>query len=274
MQTPTGVTGTPVALSFAYELHEVPGRGRYFTLVDEVETYAAGGRPVQPRTSVDVSLPGALAKGVLWTGGAYMDLPNFDPLVSRVITDERYIDPEPGYGLGYWFPVAPGSVNRFLSIEGKSLDRLVLTPGQFKLNSTGTSGTQRLYTGLEFEVYHAPFENTDFTAPSIWNTWAWRGGDGLTVNFEALVTDEGSDIERVVVLYRPFNGRTWHLLDLAYDPVSQVAVGSTAVGAPFEYLVQAVDTSGNVAMALNHGGGFGGDLPAVWYLNLPIILKP
>jgi hypothetical protein len=45
---------------------------------------------------VDVSLARYLAKGVLWTGGTYTDISGFDPLVSRVITDERYIDPEPG----------------------------------------------------------------------------------------------------------------------------------------------------------------------------------
>jgi hypothetical protein len=274
-ETGNEIMGTPINLTFAYEQHDVLGRGSYFTLENEVETYVAGGRPIQPRSSVNVSAEGFLAKGVLWTGGTFIDAANFDPVISNVITDELYLDPEPVYALDYWFPVSLGSINRYLSIEGESLARLAVVPGQYKPEGNGNSnGTQRLYTSLDFEVYHAPFDNTDFVAPSIWDTQAWRDTNGPTVNFEALVTDDGSAIERVVVMYRPLNQHTWHLLDLAYDPATQLATGSTGIGAPFEYVVQAVDNSGNVAIALDYGGGFGSDLPEMWYINLPVILKP
>jgi hypothetical protein len=269
----TGSGGTAVNLAYDFDRHDIPGRGSYYTVQGEVETYVAGGRPIQPRASVDVSVPGQLAKGVLWTGGSFMDVPDFDPVVSRVITDERYIDPEPGYGLDYWFPVGPGSINRFLSVEGESLDRLVVVPGQYKPDGNG-QGTQRLYTELTFEIYHAPFDNSDFVAPSIWDARAWRDTDGRTVNFDVLVTDEGSDIQRVLVMYRLQNSHTWQSLDLVYDPATETASGGVEIMQPYEYLVQAVDASGNVALALNYGRGFGGDLPPAWYVYLPVIMKP
>ncbi|HUM72157.1 MAG TPA: C25 family cysteine peptidase, partial [Chloroflexota bacterium] len=269
--SPDAVLGTPLNLTFDYERHDVAGRGSYFTVAGQVETYVAGGRPILPLASVNIDMPGYLARGVLWTGGSFVDVPDFDPIVSRVITDERYLDAEPGYGLDYWFPVGVGSVNRFLTLDGESQQRLVLVPGQYKPDGPN-QGTQRLYTSLDFEVYHAPFNSGDFVAPNIWDTQAWR--DGQAVNFAATVTDEGSGVQRVVVLYRPTSGQTWHLLDLTHDPLTNLATGSATISGPFEYAVQAVDRSGNVSLALDYGGGFGGDVPAMWYLNLPIILKP
>jgi hypothetical protein len=167
--------------------------------------------------------------------------------------------------------VGVGSVNRFLTLDGESQQRLVIVPGQYKPDGSN-QGTQRLYTSLDFEVYHAPYNSGDFVAPNIWDTQAWR--DGQAVNFAATVTDEGSGVQRVVVLYRPTSGQTWHLLDLTHDPHSHLASGSAAINGPFEYAVQAVDGSGNVSLALDYGGGFGGNVPAMWYLNLPVVLKP
>jgi hypothetical protein len=143
-------------------------------------------------------------------------------------------------------------------------------PGQFKPGGGGR-GTQRLYSHLEFEVFHAPFGNSDFVAPSIWDAQRWRDTDGRTVHFDVLVTDQESPIDRVVVLYRLQGSHTWQLLDLTYDPLTQIACGAAEITVPYEFLVQAVDLSGNVSLALNHGFGFNGDL---WALHLPVIIKP
>ncbi len=48
------------------------------------------------------------------------------------------------------------------------------------------------------EVYTAPLDVTDFIAPQIWQTEAIPSPGTLT--FRALVTEESSTVERVIVL--------------------------------------------------------------------------
>jgi hypothetical protein len=211
-----------------------------------------------------------IPKGVLWTGGSFTDVPDFDPIISRVITDSRYIAAEPVYDLDYWFPVGLASINRFLSTNGTSNDRLVLIPGQYKPDNAST-GKQRLFDSMDVEIFYAPFDNLDFQAPNIWQNRNWRdASNSAMVNFQVLVTDSSSNIDRVVVLYRQADSTDWQQLDLVYDPVSEMADGRVQIPAGFQYVVQAVDASGNVAMALDHGSNYG---DGTEYLYLPTILK-
>ena len=65
-------------------------------------------------------------------------------------------------------------------------------------------------------------------------------------------------------------------VELTYDPLSSLAAGDAPpVDGPIEYFAQAVDSRGNVALALDHGQPFtkveAGVAPAEVYL--PVVFK-
>ena len=199
--------------------------------------------------------------------GTFSDVSDVDPLISRVVTEQVYYDTEPVYPTAQWYPVQPGTVNRFLSIDGQSREQLVVVPGQFRAEveaeakveaaatATSTVGVQRLYSELTYEVYHAPFEATDYVAPSIWQVQAISSTHYL--RFRVQVTDDSWKIQRTVVLYRTLSSGSWSRVELSYDPITGWAMGVVPpVQGPIEYFAQAVDPTGNVALALDHGNPF------------------
>jgi hypothetical protein len=147
-------------LHFDYTAHTTPN-GAYYTLVGSDDVQVTGHRPVQPRASVDVArTDGLYAQGVLMTGGTFTEVVGFDPVVSRVVTETSALATEPTYPItDTWYPQQVGSLNRFLSIDAQMRERLVVVPGQFRAADTGssTTGSERLYEDLSFDIYYAPF---------------------------------------------------------------------------------------------------------------------
>src|SRR5262249_42869158 len=158
---------------------------------------------------------------------------------------------EPLYPTTAFEPLQLGAVNRYLGLDGQSRERLVVVPGQFRADGPAapTLGTQRLYGSLQFEVYHTPFGATDFQAPAIWQTRVMV--EPIRRRFEVQVSDDSGTVARVVVLYRALTSTSWSRLELRYTPATGWAAGTgAAFSGPIEYIVQAVDASGNVALAL------------------------
>jgi hypothetical protein len=270
----SSVVTSTANFSFSYTAHDVAGLGSYYTIGGEEDVHVSGGRPIQPRTSRDVNVPNTIAHGALLVGGTFSDGP-VDPLISRVVTEHVYVDTEPSFPVRHWYPVQLGTVNRFLAIDGQSRERLVVVPGQFRATAsavpTATVGTQRLYSELAFEIYHAPFTATDFIAPSIWAVEAISSP--IALGFQVQVDDDRGDIQRVVVLYRELDQDSWSKAELRYDPARGWATGSVArARGPIEYFVQAVDPTGNVALALDHGNPFR-RMRVIPPLYLPLIAK-
>jgi hypothetical protein len=74
----------------------------------------------------------------------------------------------------------------------------------------------------------------------------------------------------VVVLYRALTSNTWSKAELSYDAGSGTATGSVAgVAGAAEFIVQAVDNTGNVAYALDHGAPF----QAIYPVFLPLVRR-
>jgi hypothetical protein len=208
-------------------------------------------------------------------GGTFHDRA-IDPVISRVVTDELYVEAEPAYPTPSWYPLQLGGVNRYLGLDGVSHDKLVVTPGQFRATTlstdTATLGTQRLYDELHFEIYHAPFGATDFIAPSVWQVQASGGTD--TLRFRVEVTDDSGQVERVVVLYRTASSQRWQKAELAYNPETNFAEGTAPlVTGNLYYFVQAVDPTGNVALVLDRGNPFQATIGLDSYIYLPLVLK-
>ncbi len=233
-------------------------RGTYYTITGESDFYTAVGAPIEPRRVIPLSLPNnAIAHGVLMLGGTFSDTPNFDPVVTRVVSDFVKLDKDPDFPFTQLYPVQVASVNRFLSIDGTFKQQLVIVPGQFKAdsNTAPTRGVQRLYSGLNLEVLTPPKDTGDFNAPSISSIETLNLAAGL--QFRVRVGDESGAVTRVVVLYLPAGSTTWKSLELTYDPNTGFAEGTaSAEGGPVTYLIQAADAAGNVALALDHGNPF------------------
>ncbi|MCA9970479.1 MAG: cadherin-like domain-containing protein, partial [Anaerolineales bacterium] len=69
--------------------------------------------------------------------------------------------------------------------------------------------------------------------------------------------DDAGAVRRVLLLYRETAVSTWTAVELPLDPATgRAAAFLPPAGGPIEYVVQAVDASGNVALALDHGSPF------------------
>jgi hypothetical protein len=155
-------------------------------------------------------------------------------------------------------PTLPAGINRFLGADNVEHQNLLLTPGQFQATASTnvTLGTQRLYSSVHLQVLSASPSATDYTRPTIGSIQVTPAvGGGLQVQVQA--SDDSGTVQRVVLLYMPVGGTSWSELDLPWSPVSGLATGTIpGASGPLLYVVQAVDPSGNVAVALNNGRPF------------------
>ncbi len=244
-------------------------KGRFYTVAGE--TQALAGRPVEPRLSLDIAGVAGIAHGALLVGGRTRD-ERIDPLVTRVITDNTDLAAEPLFDSSTFYPGRIVAVNRLLRVEGDVLERLVVTPGQFRAtaDTPQTVGIQRVWERLEVVTYHAPFSTTDFTAPNIWRTAAAQAGDA--VRFTVETTDAGG-VSRAVILYHLAGSPEWRLLELALsDPAAGAWTGLLpgAGRARVEFYAQAVDAAGNVAWRDDYGSPFAFGRQATF---LPVIVR-
>jgi hypothetical protein len=77
----------------------------------------------------------------------------------------------------------------------------------------------------------------------------------------------------VVVLYRTLDSQSWSKVELTYHAVIGWAEGKVGpVKGPIEYIVQAVDGTGNVALALDHGNPFTQVKPGLM-IYLPLVFR-
>ncbi|NLF64648.1 MAG: hypothetical protein GX579_08585 [Chloroflexi bacterium] len=190
------------------------------------------------------------------TGGSFTEITGFDPVITTIISQEVDLVGEGLYFSQALYPASPASVNRFLTADGAFQQRLVVTPGQFRTTSIDgpAQGTLYLYDSLELIVYTAPLDQLDFTPPTIGAVTATPAPDAVELSVG--VDDTGSGVHRVLVLYRDLASNSWSSVDLSYDPVTGTATGSLLVPAPrgsIAFFVQAVDETGNVALALDRG---------------------
>ena len=255
---PTGATGWQQSLTFSYEeLTAGPPRpGSAFTIAGEEQLLATGARPLLPLATRNFSTEGEAARGVLMTGGSFTEIIGFDPVITTIISQEVDLVGEGLYFSQALYPASPASVNRFLTADGAFQQRLVVTPGQFRTTSIDgpAQGTLYLYDSLELIVYTAPLDQLDFTPPTIGAVTATPAPDAVELSVG--VDDTGSGVHRVLVLYRDLASNSWSSVDLSYDPVTGTATGSLLVPAPrgsIAFFVQAVDETGNVALALDRG---------------------
>ena len=234
-------------------------RGTYYTADACTEPCRSGGvqavlyRPLQPRMSLDIALPGgvgdgAVAQSALFVGGNYTDIPDFDPVITMPVTEAtRY---EPQWIYTGWHPQELVRINHLQTPQGVQ-ERLVLILGQFRhTNVVGNhvEGIQRLYNQMTYEVYYSTAD--DITPPTLESVTAQR--QDSVVGFVVKASD-ASGVVRVIVLYSDGAG-TWESLGLTYDPGADEWGGElTGVTDGIAFMAQAVDGAGNVGVSRAKG---------------------
>ena len=232
---------------------DVVDDGTYYTA--DGGTIDVNGRPIQPLFTADITSPDPAleARDVLITGLQSRDegvpttpgaAPTFDPVFFKAASD--FGQPRPEFFDGS-FPAELSTVRSFRA-DGQDQQQLLLAVGQFRgSQETPDLGVQRLHTRVETQVYYGPPNPSDISAPSIDRSRGYID-DGVAF-FEVSASDIGGQVKRVYILFRGTTGANWTGLDLAKGPDGVWRGGRGFSGAEIEFAVQAVDSSGNVAMS-------------------------
>ncbi|MFO7742601.1 MAG: right-handed parallel beta-helix repeat-containing protein [Anaerolineae bacterium] len=260
-----GLVTRQLNFDLAYETHTDPEVGTYFSVGGETEVNEW--QPIQPRTSLDISLEGETPHGAFFEGGTYETIEDSDPVISRLIStapDLDFQDKEPTFDHpDIWHPSWWSLVNRVWIDEGVN-ERLVVIPAQYQ-STTPTMGTQRLFEQMNYTVYYSHI--IDIVPPSIWRVNAYRleAESHLTVE----VTDL-SDVIRVGISFTLGDG-SWETIDLEHSTANpNLWRGTMPYEESIEWFVQAVDGAGNVAVNDNKGAYFGPPPNRIW---LPVITR-
>ena len=211
------------------------------------------GRPIQPRVDIDVTAAGLEARGSIVTAMEMTEEPIDVSVVQPTVDTSRNA---PGaISTDMVYPSAFSNVTNTTGAGARS--NLVLVPGQFVADgdpaTPANRGTQRRFTSMTATVYYAPASAADDVAPDILAT-SGMGSSGVTFAAEVVDKDRDGDlgeVRRVVALYR--DGSTWHSAELAETaPDSGVFLGGGPALSPIvDFLIQAVDGSGNVGVSSN-----------------------
>ncbi len=256
----TGIQSTTVSASPVITQAST-GVGQLFSVDGDVQFTHF--RPLQPivRTDVTPTDPTLTARGAMITSLTTTDITGVDIAYARPIIDlsanEQEVESDEMV-----FPTTFASVSLFNAPPGPSTvgpvarrQQLNIIAGQFTSPADGdTFGTERLFNDYDATVYYS--DSADYTKPKLNQIQA-----ALVGNQASFIVDVSDDVDvaRVVALYRQATTAgvsTWVSVDLvegspwsgggAVDP-------SALVGGKLDYLIQAIDSSGNVAVSTFKG---------------------
>ncbi len=260
ISVPLHVTSTFASLTSVRPIGEPPvltDIGNYYQVSSQVVVSGSAsfqvdgefqinpGRPIQPQISIDLRSPNMVPQGALFLSGNYTSTADYDPVVSRVVSDTA--SAEPPFSIDQWYPVPMHLVHRFQLGNRFASEKLAIIPAQYRA-TTAMTGTERLYGDLDFTIYYAPIGFTnDFIPPTIKQVGVITTNQVISFN---VVVSDLSGVARVVVAYDDGQG-SWQTFDLT-------PAGSerwTGEGPPslVQAFVQAVDVVGNVALGANKG---------------------
>ena len=216
------------------------------------------GEPALPLQSENVSVPGAVLRGVGFRSGAYTDS-TIVPLTGAADTEIRGI--HNAFSSTVFYPMRPWTVNYYDALAGAGgPTRLLVTPAQHKVANIGDqTATLRKYTDLGFRLYYSDYRGdaAQSAAPTINSIQA--AVMGSNVAFRAHVTgDPAAGIQQVWITH---NGspNTWQSLDLNQSATdSTLWTGTLALtggmtSGNLRFMAQAVNGVGLVAMDDNLG---------------------
>jgi len=247
------------------------GFGSYFSNPDtngDPQVIAVPGYPIQPSLTTDISVvgPDPMELAEIAHGAIVLDMTStysaagFDPVIAEAVFNESSGD-EGDVG-NVVFPAKPVTITTTSNIVGDR-QSLVLATGQF----SSEDAVQRTDDDVDVLVYYADPAQTDFNPPTIGVVESTLENGTFTVTMD--VADNEAAVERVYVLVGedPAAGAVvnWEGIDLQLSAVAPDRWSGSfqTSAATVEFLVQAVDTNGNVAFATNKARNFGDDTVVV-----------
>jgi choice-of-anchor C domain-containing protein len=273
---PTGLQVASVSVNFgqtgnpALDYVTTPKNGDYYQVqVTQPSTYVGGTqatefRPIEPLVGVPVTQPGLVPHGALVTALSSADSADPTPAYSLPAAGSADSAP-PSIGDAAF----PGTLQRVATYgtftsagtgQGAQLD---LIAGQFIPNpSAPTAGTERLFNSISANVYYLPPASPladDYTPPTIGSSQATTSS-GSAPNFVVQVTPSGAPVKEVLVLYTDGgNPGTWASASLSStNGLTWTGTGPVPTTNGVQYIVEAVDAAGNVAVSNNEGVDFNG----------------
>ena len=216
------------------------------------------GRAILPQDTINVSVEGMRAAGVLVTGLTSSAKEPFSPVIfdpqpgeqytpNSITEDFRVIAGETT------FPASVQSSVRRALIDDQQQDRVVIVPARHYTES-GSSDIE-FFTDIELQTLYRPDGWTDAEAkPFIQQSVGRYGSEVVHFDITVVPPSEGT-VERVLVLFREDGASgPWSQVDLANVPNSDQWLGgrprpSGSTATAFEYVVQAVSNWGDVSIA-------------------------
>ncbi len=224
-------------------------------------TQATEYRPIEPLVTTPATEPGLTPHGALVTALSSIDSPDPAPAYSLPTAGSANAKP-PLVGDAAF----PGTLQRvstfgtFTATGTGTAAQLDLVAGQFLPGSTAPgTGTERLFKSMSAQVYYLPSTSPyagDFTPPTIGSTQS--SVSSSSTNFEVQVSPAATPVRQVLVLYTDgANPGTWTAANLS-SPNGQTWAGSgpATPSRQVQYIVQALDSAGNVAVSNNEGTAF------------------
>ena len=234
-------------------LHPVDtDRGTYWQ-VDDQEPLVVQHRPIQPKTTADVTLEGeGEARAYLLEEMVTTDLRPVDPVIARPTIDTAEHEPEPEANEPL-FPARPATVAPEATPDGPR-ETLTLIAGSFR------DDRQRLIQSVEGRVLRSSYD--DFQPPTIRRVDGQVDGGSFSVRVEV----EGDDALGGNVLYltdadvAADDGEplTWHRAELSLVSPNVLATGGVLPSGTRveEALIQVYDSSYNLAVSNNKVEGY------------------
>ena len=169
-------------------------------------------RAVQPRVVIDLGPGGANpVKAAIITDGSYVDLTDFNPVISRWTTDTETNPAEYEVATDGWWPSNKVVVRTvFGTTPADSHQWLVIMPGQFQAALGGSTvvGTERLWRNLSIKLVRGP-------VPSATGSAVARDTVAPVVNSVKLSVSSG----------------TWTAVVDAYDPAIDAQTPGSGIAA-------------------------------------------
>ncbi|WP_372729695.1 hypothetical protein [Nocardioides sp.] len=251
-----------------FEDRDNSGFDRFTYLRGADGTTTSPGQPALPLQSISVGVPGTALRGVGFRGGQYVDTPQVVPLTGAPTTE--YSEVHTAFDSPVFFPRRLAQANTWGAIDGDGGTRLLVTPAQYRSDSTVTS-TMRRYTSTDFRLmYSANTQRYGDNVPALAAPPAITGVSstitGSTVRISAhVVGDPSAGIQQVWVTRTAETGPwygAWSSVDLVQDGDDSTKwTGTLTLPAgqraeDVRFVLQAVNGVGLVTMEDNEGREF------------------
>lgn len=241
---PPGVTELSLQFDFGpqtYQLINTPD-GSYYKLNGRANGEA--GDALQPLFVYESRLSGVVSHGVIFTGGSFNKIENFDPAIAAPQSSSPIIPPEPIAPIAMTIvptvnvihPTQPSSI-----LATTTLTKMTVYTGYFDSDSN----IETLFNRMNFSIYYS--NSNDTTPPTILDPGPNNNLhtlNGTLCEFSVNASD-ASGVYRVIITYSD-GILEWQSIDLQYDTSSSLWKGSIKLKRNIKYFVQAVDKAGNV----------------------------